>query len=183
MIATLPTSSSLLRPGKAVLALLLAAGLAACADDPDMAASDAAGAAGAGAGIGANGSPYAVDSVEYFQYEIGDRVFFVTDSSSLTEEAQTVLRAQAGWLMANPSRSAIVEGHADERGTREYNLALGARRAAAARNFLVAEGVDASRLRSVTYGKERPEALCSSESCWSQNRRAVTVMAGPAVGS
>lgn len=172
------TTSSFLRfTGAALIAL----SLAACSDaggDADMANGGAAGLGGAaGAGMGGPSDP---TSVEYFQITVGDRVFFATDSSSLSGDAQATLRAQAAWLNANPSRSAIVEGHADERGTREYNLALGARRASAARAFLLAEGVDASRLRSVTYGKERPEALCASDSCWSQNRRAVTVMAGPA---
>ncbi|MFT6773513.1 MAG: peptidoglycan-associated lipoprotein [Paracoccaceae bacterium] len=160
-------------------AAVLALSLAACSGAGDDMAANGAGAGGAGAaGFGAGG---ALDptSVEYFQITVGDRVFFATDSSSLSGDAQATLRAQAQWLSANPTRSAIVEGHADERGTREYNLALGARRASAARSFLLAEGVDASRLRSVTYGKERPESLCSSESCWSQNRRSVTVMAGP----
>ncbi|MEC9434011.1 MAG: peptidoglycan-associated lipoprotein Pal [Pseudomonadota bacterium] len=119
-------------------------------------------------------------SVAYFNSQVGDRVFFGTDMSTLDVEAQSTLRRQAEWLIANPTRTAVIEGHADERGTREYNLALGARRASAVRNFLVAEGVPAGRLSSVTYGKERPEALCSAESCWSLNRRGVTVMAdGP----
>ncbi|MGG7565337.1 peptidoglycan-associated lipoprotein Pal [Rhodovulum sp. DZ06] len=166
---------------RAALAALLALGLAACSNTTEE---EAAALSNLGAGAGANGANAAAGaldptSIEYFETEIGDRVLFATDSSSLSPEAQATLRAQAQWLMANPARSAIVEGHADERGTREYNLALGARRAAAARNFLVAEGVDPSRLRSVTFGKERPEALCSADACWSQNRRAVTVMAGP----
>jgi peptidoglycan-associated lipoprotein len=173
------TSSILRFSGAALLAL----GLAACdpaGKDADMAAGGSGGAAGAGAGMAGSGGPGDPTSVEYFQISVGDRVFFATDSSALSADAQATLRAQAQWLNANPARSAIVEGHADERGTREYNLALGARRASAARSFLLAEGVDASRLRSLTYGKERPEALCSADSCWSQNRRAVTVMAGPA---
>ncbi|MFT4791955.1 MAG: peptidoglycan-associated lipoprotein [Paracoccaceae bacterium] len=170
------TTSSFLRfTGAALLALSIAA-CSGAGDDTDMAGGGAAGLGGA-AGTGGALDP---TSVEYFQITVGDRVFFITDSSSLTADAQATLRAQAQWLTANPARSAIVEGHADERGTREYNLALGARRASAARAFLLAEGVDASRLRSVTYGKERPEALCAADSCWSQNRRAVTVMAGPA---
>ncbi len=170
------TTSSFL---KLTVAALIALSVAACSDaggDADMANGGAAGLAGA-AGAGGPSDP---TSVEYFQVVVGDRVFFETDSSQLTADAQATLRAQAQWMNANPARSAIIEGHADERGTREYNLALGARRASAARAFLLAEGVDASRLRSVTYGKERPEALCASDSCWSQNRRAVTVMAGPA---
>lgn len=174
------TKSSFLRfTGAALLALSLAA-CSGAGDEADMANSGAAGLSGAstapGAGMGGLGDP---SSVEYFQINVGDRVFFATDSSALSGDAQVTLRAQAQWLNANPMRSAIIEGHADERGTREYNLALGARRASAARSFLLAEGVEAARLRSVTYGKERPEALCAADSCWSQNRRAVTVMAGP----
>jgi peptidoglycan-associated lipoprotein len=160
-----------------LLALLLAAGLAACSN-----ALDESGAGGAGTGAGAASAAAgagALDpsSVEYFRSEIGDRVYFATDSSTLDGAAQQVLRRQAAWLMENGARAATIEGHADERGTREYNLALGARRAAAVRNFLVGEGVAPGRLRTVTYGKERPEALCSDESCWRLNRRAVTVMA------
>lgn len=160
---------------KTALAALLAAGLAACSSDDAMNA-DANGALGAGSGAAAG----ALDpsSIEYFRTTVGDTVYFATDSSTLSMSAQETLRRQAEWLRNNPAVSATIEGHADERGTRDYNLALGARRAAAARNFLVGEGVDASRLTSVTYGKERPVALCSDESCWSQNRRAVTVAAG-----
>jgi len=161
-------SSSFLR---AAAAGFLALGLAACSGAGDDADLLAAGAGGAGAGGGGFGAAGSLDptSVEYFQITVGDRVFFDTDSAQLSSDAQAVLRAQAQWLGANP---------ADERGTREYNLALGARRAAAARSYLLAEGVDALRLRSVTFGKERPEAVCSTPSCWSQNRRSVTVMAG-----
>jgi peptidoglycan-associated lipoprotein len=108
-------------------------------------------------------------------------VFFGTDRHDLDAEAQATLRKQAEWLAANPNTSAVIEGHADERGTREYNLALGARRANSARTFLVGQGIDPGRLRTVSYGKERPVALCSDESCWSQNRRAVTVVAGAPV--
>ncbi len=160
---------------KPIAALLLAASLAACSSMDEEAA---AGAGGAGANAGGAYGAGAMDptSVEYFRQQIGDRVFFATDSSQLDAESQITLRRQAQWLIENPARTALVEGHADERGTREYNLALGARRAAAARNFLVSEGVPQGRLRSVTYGKERPEALCSNEGCWSVNRRAVTVM-------
>lgn len=155
-------------------ALALAALLAACSQNqPEETAPPVDASAGAG-------SQLDPASVAYFQSQIGDKVYFATDSSLLDASAQATLRAQAGWLIANPGRSAVIEGHADERGTREYNLALGARRASAVRNFLVAEGVPADRLRSVTFGKERPVSLCSNESCWSLNRRGVTVMAdGP----
>ncbi len=161
---------------KPLIALLFAGALAACADDPAATAS-ADGAGGFGAGAGAAG---ALDptSPEYFRVSVGDRVFFETDSSALDPTAQATLARQAEWLAQNPGVAVTVEGHADERGTRAYNLALGARRAQAARDFLVAQGVPAGRLNTVSFGKERPVALCSNESCWSQNRRAVTVVAG-----
>jgi peptidoglycan-associated lipoprotein len=116
------------------------------------------------------------NSPAYFNQTIGDRVLFAVDQSTLTPEAQAVLRQQAVWLMNNPSYTAIVEGHADEQGTREYNLALGARRASAVQDFLVTQGVAPNRLRTVSYGKERPLAICSDETCYQQNRRAVTVL-------
>jgi peptidoglycan-associated lipoprotein len=87
-----------------------------------------------------------------------------------------ILSGQAAWLQANPDYAVIIEGHADEQGTREYNLALGARRAAAAQNFLISQGVPASRMRTISYGKERPIEICSDEACYSKNRRAVTVL-------
>ncbi len=168
-----------LRRLRVLAALLLAGVLAACASDPDPAASLAPGAGGAGAGAGA---PLDPASAEYFRVTVGDRVFFATDSSALDDQARATLRAQAAWLAQNPGMAVTVEGHADERGTRAYNLALGARRAQAARDFLAAEGVSPGRLRTVSFGKERPVSLCSNESCWSQNRRAVTVVAGAPLG-
>ncbi|TJV10676.1 MAG: peptidoglycan-associated lipoprotein Pal, partial [Mesorhizobium sp.] len=109
---------------------------------------------------------------------IGDRIFFDTDSSSIRADAQTTLSRQAQWLNQYRQYAIVIEGHADERGTREYNLALGARRAAATRDFLVARGVPAQRLKTISYGKERPVAVCDDISCWSQNRRAVTTISG-----
>jgi peptidoglycan-associated lipoprotein len=106
-----------------------------------------------------------------------DRVLFQFDSYELDEEARTVLGKQAEWLARYPSIRVTVEGHADERGTREYNLALGDRRATAAKNFLAAQGVDAGRMTTISYGKERPAAEGSDEASWAQNRRAVTVVA------
>lgn len=135
----------------------------------------AGGGFGAGAGAGAN-APTDPTSPAYFNQTIGDRVFFAVDDSSLSQEAQATLMQQAEWLMNNPEYNALIEGHADEQGTREYNLALGARRAAAVKEFLVAQGVSPARIRTISYGKERPVALCSDESCYSQNRRAVTVI-------
>ena len=117
-------------------------------------------------------------SAEYFKSSIGDRVLFPVDESTLTEVGRLTLRAQANWLRANPGFAVLIEGHADEQGTREYNLALGARRASAVQQFLIAEGVTPARLKTVTFGKERPIAICSDEGCYSQNRRAVTVVTG-----
>lgn len=105
----------------------------------------------------------------------GDRIFFDTDRSNVDSEDQEILRSQAAWLVANPSVRIRVEGHCDERGTREYNLALGERRANAAKNYLSTLGVNLSRISVVSYGKERPDALASDEQSWSNNRRAVTV--------
>ena len=105
-----------------------------------------------------------------------DTVYFGTDKSDLSSDAQATLRAQARWLVANPNVRASVEGHADERGTREYNQALGERRAQAAKLFLMAQGVPDSRLLTISWGKERPVATGSDESAWAQNRRAVTVV-------
>lgn len=113
-----------------------------------------------------------------FTVNVGDRIFFDTDSSVIRPDAQATLARQAQWLNQYPSYRITIEGHADERGTREYNIALGARRAAATRDFLVARGVSANRLRTISYGKERPVAACDDISCWSQNRRAVTVLGG-----
>tara|TARA_R110002110_G_scaffold130084_2_gene310412 strand:+ start:148 stop:663 length:516 start_codon:yes stop_codon:yes gene_type:complete len=104
-----------------------------------------------------------------------DRIFFETDQSNVDREDQEILRSQAAWLLANPSARIRVEGHCDERGTREYNLALGERRANAAKNYLSTLGVELSRISVVSYGKERPDALGSDEQAWSKNRRAVTV--------
>jgi peptidoglycan-associated lipoprotein len=127
---------------------------------------------GLGAGAATPGSS------QDFTVNVGDRIFFDTDSSVIRADAQTTLARQAQWLGQYPNYAITVEGHADERGTREYNLALGARRAAAARDFLVARGVAANRVRTISYGKERPVAVCDNISCWSQNRRAVTVLSG-----
>ncbi|MGQ8632454.1 peptidoglycan-associated lipoprotein Pal, partial [Agrobacterium sp. DKPNP3] len=109
---------------------------------------------------------------------VGDRIFFDTDSTSIRADAQQTLQRQAQWLARYPKYAITVEGHADERGTREYNLALGARRAAATRDFLISQGVPANRMKTISYGKERPVAVCDDISCWSQNRRAVTVLGG-----
>ncbi|HCH73035.1 MAG TPA: peptidoglycan-associated lipoprotein Pal, partial [Ochrobactrum sp.] len=108
----------------------------------------------------------------------GDRIFFDLDSSLIRADAQQTLSKQAQWLQRYPQYSITIEGHADERGTREYNLALGQRRAAATRDFLASRGVPTNRMRTISYGNERPVAVCDADSCWSQNRRAVTVLNG-----
>ncbi len=143
-----------------------------------------AGAGGAGAGgidTAGIGSPSDPASPAYFNQTIGDRVFFAVDTTTLTPEAEAVLRQQAVWLMNNPAYTAQVEGHADEQGTREYNLGLSERRATAVRDFLVTQGVAPNRLLVNFYGKDRPVAVCSDESCWSRNRRTVTVLGAAGV--
>ena len=147
--------------------------LAACADSSSTDGS-AGGAGGATAGLS---GPYAAGSVGELANNVGDRVFFAYDSSVITSEAQTILDRQAEWLKGNSDVNVAIEGHADERGTREYNIALGERRASATKDYLVSQGVAASRLSTVSYGKERPAVVGNDEGAWSQNRRAVTVLA------
>jgi len=130
----------------------------------------------ANAANAAMGSVSDPTSPAYFNQVVGDRVLFAVDQSTLSTEAQGILTQQASWLTTNPEYSAIIEGHADEQGTREYNLALGARRASAVQAYLIDRGVSPARLKTVSYGKERPLAICSDEACYSQNRRAVTVL-------
>ena len=117
------------------------------------------------------------DTVEYLADGVPDRVFFATNESILTTASRETLRAQAGWLRKNPSINVVLEGHADERGTREYNLALGERRANAAKDYLMTYGVSASRISVISYGKERPVDSGSNPLAWSKNRRSVTVKA------
>lgn len=132
-----------------------------------------------GVGAGSLGGP---GNVDYFRGTIGDTVNFLHDQSVLTPEARTTLTNQAQWMNANQSFSAVIEGHADEKGTREYNLALGARRASSVQEYLISQGVSGNRLRTVSYGKERPLAVCSTEDCFFKNRRSVTAVS-PGVGS
>ncbi|WP_298359943.1 peptidoglycan-associated lipoprotein Pal [uncultured Litoreibacter sp.] len=162
-------------------ALLLTAslGLSACSgglfNQNDRLGTDG----GAGNGIDNSGittGALAPNSVAYFNQTIGDRVLFAVDTSTLTDQGRATLSQQASWLNTNTSFTAIIEGHADEQGTREYNLALGARRAAAVRDYLVSQGVADARMRTVTFGKERPIEVCSTEVCYAKNRRAVTVI-------
>lgn len=144
--------------------------LAAC----DSAGTDsgAAGGAGGAAGTGTGILGQTTDGVS-----VGDRVYFDYNSSVVTAEGQATLDSQAQWLKQNGSVNVAVEGHCDERGTREYNIALGERRASAAKSYLVGLGVDASRISTISYGKERPAVVGNDESSWSQNRRGVTVIA------
>ncbi len=115
-------------------------------------------------------------SQQDFIVNVGDRVFFESDSSELTPQARDTLDKQAQWLGQYNRYAFTIEGHADERGTREYNIALGARRAQTVREYLISRGVMAQRMHTISYGKERPVAVCNDISCWSQNRRAVTVL-------
>jgi peptidoglycan-associated lipoprotein len=115
-------------------------------------------------------------SVQDFVVNVGDRVFFESDQSDLTPQARATLDKQVQWLQQYGQYQFTIEGHADERGTREYNIALGARRAQTVRDYLASRGIPAQRMRTISYGKERPVAVCNDISCWSQNRRAVTVL-------
>jgi peptidoglycan-associated lipoprotein len=152
------------------VALLLSVSLAGCANQvPDPSANLT------GAGDGAGG-PVVPGSSRDFSVNVGNIVYFTTDSTDLTPDAQNTLRTQAGWLGKYPQYTITLEGHADERGTREYNLALGAKRSEVVRTFLASQGVGAARMRTISYGKERPVAVCNDISCWSQNRRVVTVL-------
>jgi peptidoglycan-associated lipoprotein len=161
------------RSFKLGMALSLALALGACANKP------ADGAGGPGSGFGAGGAAVP-GSQQDFVVNVGDRVFFDSDSSELNSTAVATLDKQSNWLNQYTRYSFTVEGHADERGTREYNFALGARRAEAVKNYLAAKGVSASRIRTTSYGKERPVAVCDNISCWSQNRRAVSILGGGA---
>ena len=151
--------------------LIAVLALAACTNP------DRFGPGGSG-GVG-QGGPGSVDdptSPAYFAASVGDRVLFAVDQSTLSLDAQATLDAQASWMLTNVDYSALIEGHADEQGTQAYNLALGARRASAVQNYLIAQGVSPARLKTISYGKERPIEICSDEACYSQNRRAVTVL-------
>ena len=123
-----------------------------------------------------NGSASVPGSAQDFVVNVGDRVFFESDQTDLTPQAMATLDKQVQWLQQYNRYSFTIEGHADERGTREYNIALGARRAQNVRDYLIQHGIAANRMRTISYGKERPVAVCNDISCWSQNRRAVTVL-------
>ncbi len=159
-----------------VLAALLL--LAACETSTD--ATGGAGGSGGASGSGSGISAPRPGTAEDFVVNVGDRVFFDFDKYSLKPDARNILQRQATWLNKFPSVTITVEGHCDERGTREYNLALGGRRANSAKNYLVALGVNPNRIKTLSYGKERPAVTGSNEAAWSQNRRSVTVVSGAA---
>jgi peptidoglycan-associated lipoprotein len=149
-------------------AILLALAVSACSNTPKPETEFSAGS-------GRN-SPATPGSARDFAVNVGDIVYFSTDSTDLSPEATQTLTNQARWLQQYSQYTITIEGHADERGTREYNIALGAKRAQTVRNFLAQHGINAARIRTVSYGKERPVAVCNDISCWSQNRRAQTVL-------
>jgi peptidoglycan-associated lipoprotein len=157
---------------RAAAALVLAVGISACANK-ELAPESANLTNG---GRGGKGAPATPGSQRDFVQNVGDIVYFSTDSTDLTPEAQQTLTGQARWLAQYPQYTITIEGHADERGTREYNIALGARRAQTVKDFLGRNGVGAQRIRTISFGKERPVAVCNDISCWSQNRRAQTVL-------
>jgi peptidoglycan-associated lipoprotein len=159
------TVMSLMRNARFAAMLVAGLALGACANNPNNTT--------ANSGYPGNAAP---GSPQDFVVNVGDRVFFETDSSELTPQAAATLDKQAQWLGRYNRYAFTVEGHADERGTREYNIALGARRAQAVRDYLTSRGVEANRMRTISYGKERPVAVCNDISCWSQNRRSVTVL-------
>jgi peptidoglycan-associated lipoprotein len=127
-------------------------------------------------GMDANASAATPGSQQDFVVNVGDRVFFESDQTDLSPQAVVTLDKQIQWLQSYPRYQFTIEGHADERGTREYNIALGARRAQSVKAYMSSHGIDPSRMRTISYGKERPVAVCNDISCWSQNRRAVTVL-------
>ncbi|MFL5117303.1 MAG: peptidoglycan-associated lipoprotein Pal [Microvirga sp.] len=159
------------RPLRLALALAAVLTIAACSKADQTAGTDFGAAGGRGGAPG---------STQDFAVNVGDRVFFESDSTDLTPTAVSTLDKQAAWLSRYPRYTFLVEGHADERGTREYNFSLGARRSQVVRDYLSSRGIAGSRIRTVSYGKERPVATCNDISCWSQNRRAVTVLDGGA---
>jgi len=163
----MPKVMRFVRSVRFAAALVAALSVAACANKTNE-----LGAAGLGGGAGAA----VPGSQQDFVVNVGDRVFFESDSTDLTAQSRATLDKQAQWLGTYGRYAFTIEGHADERGTREYNIALGARRAQTVRDYLASRGIEPSRMRTISYGKERPVAVCNDISCWSQNRRAVTVL-------
>jgi len=151
--------------------------LAACSSTPETPpAGPAAGSQNPGPSGGLGSRNIVPGSQQDLAATAGDRVFFAFDRSDISPEAREILARQADWLRRYPNVSVTIEGHCDERGTREYNLALGERRAQAAKNVLVASGIPAARIATISYGKERPAVVGSTEEAYAQNRRAVTVV-------
>jgi peptidoglycan-associated lipoprotein len=165
---------------KYIIVIGAALAISGCTKKDDIAAStgDATTSQASTAGSSAQAPGPVPGTVQDFTVNVGDRIFFATDSYNLDGAAQSTLGLQAQWLRQNAGAMIVVEGHADERGTREYNIALGGRRANSVRNYLIAQGIDHSRVRTISYGKERPEKICSNESCWRVNRRGVTTLSG-----
>jgi peptidoglycan-associated lipoprotein len=161
---------------KNLMVALTVASLAACSTKEQHSANIATSVPAAEVPPAAGPSGPAADSVDYFNTVVGNAIYFSYDQFQLTDAARMTLQGQARWLSQNPSRTLIIEGHCDERGTREYNLGLGERRAHAVRAYLVSQGIADSRLRTLSYGKERPVCDSSSEDCWSQNRRGLSVV-------
>ena len=150
--------------------MLLTSFLAACATAPTETSSSSTSQSD-----GVGGIYVGTDTVEMLAIDVPDRVFFAYDSYSLAASAQATLNKQAKWLKANPSVAIAVEGHADERGTREYNLALGDRRASSVKDYLMSQGISSNRISTISYGKERPVKSGSNDTAWAQNRRSVSV--------
>jgi peptidoglycan-associated lipoprotein len=164
--ARMISGSKILRGVRFAAVLAAALAISACAKNADDAQANLAGGAGAA-------TP---GSQQDFVVNVGDRVFFETDQTEVSSQGRQTLDNQAQWLSRYPQYTFTIEGHADERGTREYNIALGARRAQSVLEYLISRGIQANRMRTISYGKERPVAVCNDISCWSQNRRAVTVL-------
>ncbi|MCS6878609.1 MAG: peptidoglycan-associated lipoprotein Pal [Geminicoccaceae bacterium] len=170
---------------RTVLALISLMPLAACSSNSETAAGSTAGTGG-GSGVPGGGvtsaelggprGPIVPGSQQDLEVNVGDRVFFAFDSAALDDAARQTLERQAAWLKQYPAVSVTIEGHCDERGTREYNLALGERRAQAVKNYLVALGISPDRIRTISYGEERPADPGHDETAWALNRRAVTVV-------
>jgi peptidoglycan-associated lipoprotein len=164
---------------KIVLGLVAALALAGCQKKSSTVSELDSGVNGSGSGL--DGGAMAGTETEFSDpNKVGDRVLFLVDQSTLTPEGEETLVRQAAWLKKYPGVSIQMEGHSDERGTREYNISLSARRATTSRMFLIEQGISADRIASIAFGKERPAALCDAENCWSQNRRSVTVITGGA---
>ena len=174
------------KPAAAVLMLTLAACTQPAPPVQQSAVVDPYASSAGGAlyqGNLAGGTLGAEATAQYFNDTVGNTVLFAANQTALTAEARTILARQAQWLNTHTNFNAVVQGHAEETGTREYNLALGARRASAVQEYLIAQGVGSDRVRTLSFGKERPREVCSDEACYAKNRRAVTVVSPTGAGS